>query len=166
MRPTGEEIDGAFYLGGRTFLLEAKWHKDSIPASDLYAFKGKVDGKLVGTLGVFISMSGYECTFCKDCTTRILAGTCPNCLGNLVQRPVRPLGGPAGGLGKHPASTKRVLKAGGCLATPVPAAADDPISCTRQRTAASASKMSASARGRRAPQLTAVARRLGVRTTC
>ncbi len=60
LRPSGEEIDGSFYLGGKTYLLEAKWRKQPIPASDLYAFKGKVDGKLVGTIGVFISMSDYS----------------------------------------------------------------------------------------------------------
>ena len=60
IRPKGEEIDGSFILDDRYFLLEAKWHKDPIPASDLYAFKGKVDGKLVGTIGVFFSMSDYS----------------------------------------------------------------------------------------------------------
>jgi len=59
-RPEGEEVDGSFVLHHRTFLLEAKWRKDPRPASDLYAFRGKVDGKLVGTIGVFISMSGYS----------------------------------------------------------------------------------------------------------
>ena len=59
-RPLGEEIDGSFVLGSRVFLLEAKWHKESTPASSLYMFKGKVDGKLVGTVGIFISMSGYS----------------------------------------------------------------------------------------------------------
>ena len=59
-RPPGEEIDGAFYVDHRTFLLEAKWTADPIPASVLYEFKGKVDGKLIGTLGIFISMSGYS----------------------------------------------------------------------------------------------------------
>lgn len=59
-RPEGEEVDGSFFLHQRTFLLEAKWRKDPRPASDLYAFRGKVDGKLVGTIGVFISMSGYS----------------------------------------------------------------------------------------------------------
>jgi hypothetical protein len=41
-------------------LLEAKWHRDEfeLPASTIYEFKGKVDGKLVGTVGIFISMSG------------------------------------------------------------------------------------------------------------
>ncbi len=58
--PRGEEIDGSFLLGARTFLLEAKWHSDDLPASQVYAFKGKVDGKLVGTIGVFISISGYS----------------------------------------------------------------------------------------------------------
>ncbi|TAV92048.1 TOPRIM nucleotidyl transferase/hydrolase domain-containing protein [Rhizobium leguminosarum] len=55
-----EEIDGSFFLEGTVFLLEAKWHAEPLPASTLYTFKGKIDGKLVGTLGVFISMSGYS----------------------------------------------------------------------------------------------------------
>jgi hypothetical protein len=59
-RPSGEELDGSFVMGGKFFLLEAKWHKDTLPASAIYQFKAKVDGKLVGTLGVFISMSGYS----------------------------------------------------------------------------------------------------------
>jgi hypothetical protein len=56
----GEQIDGSFFLHGAVFLLEAKWHADPIPASTLYQFKGKVDGKLVGTIGIFISMSAYS----------------------------------------------------------------------------------------------------------
>lgn len=59
-RPRGEEIDGSFYLSNTTYLLEAKWAKDPMSASDLYSFKGKVDGKLAGTRGVFISMSGFS----------------------------------------------------------------------------------------------------------
>ncbi|BAH74958.1 TOPRIM nucleotidyl transferase/hydrolase domain-containing protein [Solidesulfovibrio magneticus] len=58
-RPAGEQIDGSLYLDGRIYLLEAKWHADPLPASTLYQFKGKVDGKLAGTIGIFISMSGY-----------------------------------------------------------------------------------------------------------
>lgn len=52
----------------------------------------------------------FECTFCRDCATGVLGGICPNCGGNLVQRPVRP----ARLLEKYPAGTKRVLKAEGC----------------------------------------------------
>lgn len=60
LRPTGEEVDGSFVLDQRIYLLEAKWHARPLPASTIYAFKGKVDGKLLGTIGVFISMSGYS----------------------------------------------------------------------------------------------------------
>ncbi|MCE4226610.1 DUF1272 domain-containing protein [Methylobacterium sp. C25] len=66
----------------------------------------------------------FECTFCRDCVEGVLDGHCPNCLGNLVERPIRPIGGPVGGLSKYPASTKRVLKNGGCVMTPDPAGAD------------------------------------------
>jgi hypothetical protein len=52
----------------------------------------------------------YECTFCRDCAESRLGGTCPNCGGDLVQRPRRP----AGKLAKDPASTVRVLKPAGC----------------------------------------------------
>ena len=52
----------------------------------------------------------FECTFCADCASSRLDGTCPNCGGNLVARPIRP----AAMLAKYPASTKRVLKAEGC----------------------------------------------------
>ncbi|CDZ28253.1 DUF1272 domain-containing protein [Neorhizobium galegae] len=52
----------------------------------------------------------FECTFCGDCATAVLKGICPNCSGELVRRPVRP----AAALARHPASTKRVLKAEGC----------------------------------------------------
>jgi hypothetical protein len=59
-RPEGEEVDGSFMHAGRAHLIEAKWWADEVPASAIYQFKGKVDGKLVGTVGVFISMSGYS----------------------------------------------------------------------------------------------------------
>ena len=54
-RPEGEEIDGSFLYYGRTMLFEAKWTAKPVSASTLYQFRGKVEGKLVGTLGVFIS---------------------------------------------------------------------------------------------------------------
>ncbi|MFQ2071951.1 restriction endonuclease [Aeromonas veronii] len=66
----GEQIDGSFFLDGSVFLLEAKWHKDPLPASSIYQFKGKVDGKLFGTLGIFISMSGYS----KDAVDALTLG--------------------------------------------------------------------------------------------
>ncbi len=59
-RPKGEEVDGSFVLDGRVLLFEAKWTESKLPASSIYAFKGKVDGKLVGTIGVYISMAGFS----------------------------------------------------------------------------------------------------------
>lgn len=53
----------------------------------------------------------YECTFCAECAENVLMGVCPNCGGNFSPRPIRP----ADMLLKHPASTKRVVKDGGCL---------------------------------------------------
>ncbi|RZL23524.1 MAG: hypothetical protein EOP31_17910 [Rhodococcus sp. (in: high G+C Gram-positive bacteria)] len=58
-RPDGEEIDGSLVVDNRTYLIEAKWWKNALPASQLYAFKGKIDGKLAGTLGIAISHSGF-----------------------------------------------------------------------------------------------------------
>lgn len=55
-------------------------------------------------------MCTFECTFCTDCASTVLNGQCPNCGGNLVQRPIRP----ENMLLKYPASTKRVFKPEGC----------------------------------------------------
>lgn len=50
----------------------------------------------------------FECTYCTTCATG-KNRTCPNCAGNLVQRPIRPDNGPTGGLQRFPASRDRVL---------------------------------------------------------
>jgi uncharacterized protein len=55
----------------------------------------------------------FECTFCKDCTAGVLAGICPNCGGELMTRPRRPVAL----LAKYPASRERVLKPTGCPRT-------------------------------------------------
>jgi len=52
----------------------------------------------------------FECTFCVDCVGSVLGGICPNCGGEFVRRPIRPVAL----LAKNPASTKRILKAEGC----------------------------------------------------
>lgn len=52
----GEQIDGMFDLGGRYFLVETKWEDHETPASAIFAFRGKVEGKLSGTLGLFVSV--------------------------------------------------------------------------------------------------------------
>ena len=32
----------------------------------------------------------FECTFCANCATNVLGGSCPNCGGNFSPRPIRP----------------------------------------------------------------------------
>ncbi|HPW31204.1 MAG TPA: DUF1272 domain-containing protein [Rhodoferax sp.] len=55
----------------------------------------------------------FECTFCASCAEGVLAGRCPNCGGEFVPRPRRP----AQKLAANPASTERVYKPQGCMAT-------------------------------------------------
>ena len=52
----------------------------------------------------------FECTFCSDCAETQLRGTCPNCGGNFVPRPIRP----QEELDKYPASATRIFKPEGC----------------------------------------------------
>ena len=52
----------------------------------------------------------FECTFCRACTKDVLLGRCPNCGGELLQRPSRS----PEKLARHPASTERVVKEHGC----------------------------------------------------
>ncbi|MDN3619532.1 hypothetical protein QWY81_08720 [Polaribacter undariae] len=59
-KPKGEQVDGSFFWEGQTYLLEAKWVKDKLPASSIYAFKGKLDGKFHSTSGVFLAVNGYN----------------------------------------------------------------------------------------------------------
>jgi len=50
-----------------------------------------------------------ECTFCADCADHSLHNVCPNCGGELVRRPIRPMGEyrPGEGLRFNPAGTSR-----------------------------------------------------------
>lgn len=54
----------------------------------------------------------YECTFCERCCREVLQGACPNCGGELLPRPRRA----TARLAKHPASSERVRRDGGCAA--------------------------------------------------
>lgn len=57
---SGEQIDGAFTFDSSDFLLEAKWQKSLVTASELYAFGGKITNKLKNTLGLFVSIDGFS----------------------------------------------------------------------------------------------------------
>ena len=52
----------------------------------------------------------FECTFCADCVATRVHGKCPNCGGELVRRPIRPVGA----LRQFPATTERTFKPHGC----------------------------------------------------
>ena len=54
----------------------------------------------------------FECTYCFECASETLRFVCPNCGGDLVARPVRPVAL----LVRYPASTVRVVKPEGCAA--------------------------------------------------
>ncbi|MBL6752445.1 MAG: DUF1272 domain-containing protein [Nevskia sp.] len=60
----------------------------------------------------------FECTFCAACAQDVLHGTCPNCGGGLLPRPLRP----AALLPKYPPATQRVHKPQGCAPAREPAA--------------------------------------------
>lgn len=51
-----EQIDGAFKLDSRDYLVEARWRKDPPAINDLFTFAQKIEGKVDGTRGLFVSM--------------------------------------------------------------------------------------------------------------
>jgi hypothetical protein len=53
----------------------------------------------------------FECTFCSSCADDLLGGICPNCGGELIPRPRRPIDKWA----DYPPSTKRVYHPAGCM---------------------------------------------------
>jgi hypothetical protein len=61
---TQQEIDGAILLFNKVFLIEVKWEKsETLAASKLYSFLGKINSKIEGTLGVFISYNELSPNF-------------------------------------------------------------------------------------------------------
>lgn len=52
----------------------------------------------------------FECTFCSACAENVLDGKCPNCGGELLVRPRRPLNK----LANNPAARTRTHKLLGC----------------------------------------------------
>jgi hypothetical protein len=58
-RLRGEQIDGSFQLGADIYLLEAKWHGQSIGVAELHIFHGKIEQKAAWTRGLFVSNSGF-----------------------------------------------------------------------------------------------------------
>lgn len=57
---SGEQIDGAFTYEGTDYLFEAKWQKTKSTVAELDTFAGKISRKLENTLGLFLSINGFE----------------------------------------------------------------------------------------------------------
>ena len=55
----GQQTDGAIKLDGTVMLIEARWKNDLTPPGEVREFRTKVHEKLDGTLGLFVSMSGF-----------------------------------------------------------------------------------------------------------
>lgn len=61
---TEQEIDGAIMIFSKIFLVEAKWEKsETLAASKLFSFLGKINSKIDGTLGIFISYNELNPNF-------------------------------------------------------------------------------------------------------
>lgn len=58
-----EQIDGVVQVEDRYALLEVKWEKANLAASELFSFLGKVEGKFTGTIGVFVSRNELTSNF-------------------------------------------------------------------------------------------------------
>jgi Restriction endonuclease len=58
----GEQIDGGLTIGGEYFLLEAKWQQKLTARDDLDIFSAKVSRRGENTLGLFVSINGFEPT--------------------------------------------------------------------------------------------------------
>ncbi|WP_396191806.1 hypothetical protein [Flavobacterium sp.] len=72
-----QQIDGAVQINSKIFLIEAKWEKkETLAASKLYSFLGKINSKMEGTLGVFISHEKLSNNFLKS----IRNGLRQNCI--------------------------------------------------------------------------------------
>ena len=78
-RLTGEQIDGSFEIQGETYLLEAKWQRKPVDASDLRSFNAKVEDKASWSRGLFLSDSGFS----EDGLTAFGAGKSLICMDGL-----------------------------------------------------------------------------------
>jgi len=56
----GRQIDGAITIEGTTFLLETKFTKEPIGSPDVDTFMAKIESKSDNTMGLFVSISGFN----------------------------------------------------------------------------------------------------------
>ena len=58
--PTGRQIDGSLTICGDTMLVEAKCTASPIGVTDIDSFRAKIETKADNTLGLMVSMSGFQ----------------------------------------------------------------------------------------------------------
>jgi len=58
--PDGRQIDGAITIDGTTYLLEMKFTKNPSCLDDITSFMAKITKKADNTMGILISMSGFD----------------------------------------------------------------------------------------------------------
>jgi Restriction endonuclease len=56
----GRQIDGALTIEGTTFLLETKFTQEPVGSSDVDIFMAKIESKADNTMGLFVSISGFN----------------------------------------------------------------------------------------------------------
>lgn len=72
-----QQIDGAIEINNRIFLTEIKWEESkTLAASKLYSFLGKINSKIEGTLGLFISYNELGDNFLNS----VRGGLRQNCI--------------------------------------------------------------------------------------
>lgn len=59
-KAAGRQIDGAITIEGTTFLIEAKLVNELIGSPDIDIFMAKIESKADNTMGLFISLSGFN----------------------------------------------------------------------------------------------------------
>ena len=59
-KTAGRQIDGAITIEGTTFLIEAKLVNELIGSPDVDIFMAKIESKADNTMGLFISLSGFN----------------------------------------------------------------------------------------------------------
>lgn len=60
LRLPGQQIDGAIKFQGRVLVIEARWRKEKADFGDVQKLSGKARARIVGTLGLFLSMEGFS----------------------------------------------------------------------------------------------------------
>lgn len=60
VRLPGQQIDGAIKFGERYLVLETRWRKGKADFGDVQKLSGKARARIVGTLGLFLSMEGFS----------------------------------------------------------------------------------------------------------